>query len=131
MVANTTYENVLSSYQSVFMDKYPIPEGLEFQWFLDANAEYALEIKDLEFDEELMEYPTQLPQKVVLTLASIMKSKYSEREFSRVNKLNNIIGKDISLNGMGDSKRFAERELEIKRSQIADLINKQKTTAYD
>ena len=130
-MANTTYEDVISSYRSVFMDKYPIPDGLEYQWFLDANAEYALEVKELEFDPDLRVYSEKLSQSVILTIASIMKRKYSEREFSRINKLNNIIGKDISLNGMGDSKRSTERELEFKNSQIADLINKQKVTAYN
>ena len=45
----------------------------------------------------------------------------------RVNKLNNIITKDITLNGMGDAKRATATEYEAELARTKELIHKQKT----
>ena len=60
----------------------------------------------------------------------MMKIKYCTRELSRVNKLNNIIGKDLSLNSTGDSKKYTMSELINEIENLKELLNKQKTTAY-
>ena len=67
---------------------------------------------------------------VILSLAEIMKSYYMQQEVRRVNQLNNIIGKDISLNGTGDTKKYTRAEADAIDSKIADLYTKQKCPAY-
>lgn len=60
----------------------------------------------------------------------MMKRSYCVREISRINKIQNIVGKDISLTGTGDQKRVSMEELEFEQSRVEDLLNKQKTHCY-
>lgn len=137
----TQYKEVVSTFESIIKCKYVLSESLVEQWFKNALGQYELDIENLGYDLETQEFvkPSQnsdafesngcLKRGVVLTLAEIMKSYYMEQEVSRVNKLNNIIGKDISLNGTGDTKRFTKEEAEAVNEKIAYMSVKQKPAA--
>ena len=71
----------------------------------------------------------RLKYSVIIMLAEIMKSYYMEQEIRRVNQLNNIIGKDISLNGTGDTKKYTKEEADAVNEKIAYFSVKQKPAA--
>ncbi len=137
----TTYENIVSAFESIIKNKYPIVDGLVYQWFENALAEYELNIDALGFDVETRAFTNpgdsdafdtdgSLKRHVILNLAEIMKSYYMQQELRRVNQLNNIIGKDVSLNGTGDTKKYTKLESDLLDYKIADLYTKQKVPAY-
>jgi hypothetical protein len=130
MSSNTTYQDVIDSFDSSFQDKFTLPALLVRQWFLKAVGIYNAEIGGIEFDTDNNEFTSALDRYTIDSLAEIMKCKYQERELSRVNKMNNIIGKDISLNSTGDTKKYTDAELAYVKSQVDIMLNKQKTPAY-
>ena len=138
----TSYTDVISAFESIIKCKYMLADGLVRQWFLNALGEYELNIESLGFDKENDVFASPSPSSdafdktgdlknhVILSLAEIMKSYYMQQEVRRVNQLNNIIGKDISLNGTGDTKKYTKAEADAIDSKIADLYTKQKSPAY-
>lgn len=129
-MANTTYQEVIDSFESTFQNKYVLAEGLLKQWFLDSVAEFSLELENLNFDTVTNTFDVILPRWIVVSLGLMMKVKYCIREISRVNKLNNIIGKDISFNGNGDTKKYTKEELDSELARLNKLLDNQKPTAY-
>lgn len=129
-MANTTYQEVIDSFESTFQNKYVLAEGLVKQWFLDSVAEFSLELENLNFDTTTNTFDVILPRWIVVSLGLMMKVKYCIREISRVNKLNNIIGKDISFNGNGDTKKYTKEELDSELARLNKLLDNQKPTAY-
>lgn len=125
-----TYDDAISSFESTFQDKYEIPEDLVEQFFIDALSQYELEIGDTGYDTGSEEFPSDFKQYQIMTIAYLMKVKYCERELSRVNKIMNIIGKDISMNDSGGAKRATKEELQIELDRANGFLDKQKTTAY-
>lgn len=138
----TQYEDVVSSFESIIKSKYVIADGLVKQWFKNALAEYELNIATLGYDPDLEEFDVKngssecfesngdLKGYVILNIAEIMKSYYMQQELRRVNQLNNVIGKDISLNGTGDTKKYTKVESDVLDFKVADLYHKQKPPAY-
>jgi hypothetical protein len=138
----TSYTEVVSSFESIIKCKYKLDDGLVYQWFLNALGEYELNIESLGYNKTTMEFKSpsstsnafdkdgNLKNHIILTLAEMMKSYYMQQEVRRVNQLNNIIGKDISLNGTGDTKKYTKAESDAIDSKIADLFTKQKVPAY-
>lgn len=138
----TGYTDVVDAFESIIKSKYVIADGLVRQWFKNAVAEYELNIGALGFDSDFDEFDSangssdcfdnngDLKGYVVLNLAEIMKSYYMQQEVRRVNQLNNIIGKDISLNGTGDTKKYTKAESDLTDFKVSDLYHKQKPPAY-
>ena len=126
----TTAQEVYDSFESSFQDKSTIPETLEFQWLLKAVGRYSIELEELTFDEETLEFNTKLDRYTIDTLGAFMKQSYQEREVSKVNKRVSIVGKDLSINGGGHDKTAARNELEYDRAKSVDMIDNQKPTAY-
>lgn len=129
-MANTTADNILDSFHSIMREKTLLPQALEYQWVSDAVSMYSLEISELDYDSTTKAFGEALPQYVVKTLALQIKQFYLERELSRIMKLNNIVTKDVTLNGNGDTKRVAIEELKLQISNNEVLLSKQKQSAY-
>lgn len=129
-MANTAKQAVFDVFESLIREKTALSATLEAQWLLDAIAEYGVELDELTYDSTSGTFNTVLPQATITTLGYMMKISYLRREVSRVNKMNNIITKDLSLNGNGDSKRFTREELLEELAITKDLVNKQKTSYY-
>lgn len=125
-----TSKDVIESFESTFQDKFVIPIELEMQWFKDALALYELEISELGYNAETDEFATDVKSYQIITLGLMMKRSYCARELSRIIKIQNIVGKDVSLTGTGDQKRVSKEELEFEQNRIDDLLNKQKTSWY-
>ena len=137
----TQYNEVVSAFESIIKCKYKLSDSLVEQWFKNALGQYELDLENLGYDSIAQEFiiPSQysdsfepdgrLKYSVVITLAEIMKSYYMEQEVRRVNQLNNIIGKDISLNGTGDTKKYTKAEADAVNEKIAYISVKQKPAA--
>lgn len=129
-MANTTYNDVLSSFESMPMSKYVLADGLIKQWFLDAIGDYELELDDLNFDESSNEFPIELKRYQIKTLALLMYCGYLTRELSRAEKLNGIVGKDIQMTGMDASKRVTMADLELELERAEKMLHKQKQHCF-
>jgi hypothetical protein len=126
-MANTSATDVISSFQSTIRDRELLAPELQYQWFLDALGEFQLEISDLSYDGATQLFDSELELYEINTLAYLMKVRYLEREVSRVNKLNNIVTKDLTLNGMGDAKRATAAEYLAELARTKELLHKQKS----
>lgn len=128
---NTSYLDVLNVFHSLLKSKFEIDEDLEYQWFLNALADYELELSELNYLESQRVFADSLPRYVVKTLGLIMYVNYLTQELSRVMKLNGIIGKDISLTGMDATKRVTLEELQSEKIYAEKLLHKQKQHAFN
>ena len=127
---NTTKQNIIDSFESLPQSKYILPDSLVQQWFDDALGIYELEIDSLNFDDTTKTFPVVLPSYVKKTIALIMYTSYLTRELSRVEKLNGIIGKDISMTGMDATKRVTLSDLQLEMTKAEDMLNKQKQHCF-
>lgn len=62
-----------------------------------AVGRYSVELDELNFDDELLQFDSKLDQYVIDTLAQFMLQMYQERQVSLVNKRVSIVGKDLAL----------------------------------
>ena len=127
----TTEIDVINCFHSFPMAKKELPSGLEHQFFLNALAEYELEISELGYDETLEEFADTISRNAILTLGMIMYVNYLTRELSRIEKLNGFHGKDIQMTGSDGSKRITLADLELELDRVNSLLHKQKTHAFN
>ena len=127
---NTSASEIIEFFESSFADKHVIPYELELVWLKKAIGRYSKELTDLTFDEETLEFNCVLDMYVKDTLAQMMKKFYQERELSKVNKRVSIVGREISIDGSGNSKTAAKNELNYVVSEVTDMVENQKPTAY-
>lgn len=127
---NTSASEIIEFFESSFVDKHVIPLDLELVWLKKAIGRYSTELTELTFDEETLEFNCVLDMYVKDTLAQMMKKFYQERELSKVNKRVSIVGKEISIDGSGNSKTATRNELNYVVSEVTDMVENQKPTAY-
>ena len=127
---NTSASEIIEFFESSFADKHVMPFELELVWLKKAIGRYSKELTDLNYDEETQEFDKKLDDYVIDTLAQMMKKFYQERELSKVNKRVSIVGKEISIDGSGNSKTAAKNELNYVASEVTDMVENQKPTAY-
>lgn len=129
---NTTAQEIYDSFESTFSDKQEIPELLELQWLKMAISKYNTEIaidETLIFDSTLLIFTNQLDQYIIDTLGRIMRTLYSERYASKVNKVASIVGKDLSVNSGMSLSKYAENELKYHNDKMNEMIENQKPVA--
>lgn len=131
IIINTTENDVIESFHSHPMAKKALPLGIEHQFFLNALAEYELEIEELNFDEDICEFDDKLNRYTILTLGMMMYVNYLTRELSRIEKLNGFYGKDIHMTGNDTSKRVTLSDLQLEINRVQELLHKQKQHSYD
>ena len=129
-MANTTAQDVFDSFESSFRDKQVISDDLEFVWLLKAIGRYSVELDELTFDENTLEFDRKLNRYAIDTLGAFMKQSYQEREVSRVNKRVSIVGRDLSIDGSNGQKTAARSELDYDTSKSIEMINNVLPTAY-
>ena len=127
---STSYRDVLKVFHSLLKSKFEINEDLEYQWFLNALADYELEISSLDYLDNKKIFTNTLSRQIIRTLGLFMYVNYLTQELSRVMKLNGIIGKDISLTGMDATKRVTIQELESEKLYAEKLLHKQKQHCF-
>lgn len=126
---NTTYQDVLDSFESSFQDKTIIPWTLCKVWFEKAVGKYSFEIEPINYDDTLQQFDKKLDRYVVDYLGLLMKQFYQERELSKVNKRISIVGKDISIDGSNGSKSAALNELKYVTEEVEKMKSNQIPTA--
>ena len=127
----STYQDVVNSFHSTFQDKVEIPDALERQWFFKAVGKFSHEIDRLNFDDEVYEFDVLLDRYIIDTLGVMMKEFYQQRELSKVNKRISIVGKDLSVDGNGNTKTATKTELEMVNEEVRNMVYKQTPTAYN
>lgn len=134
----TTYDDVVSVFESTFMEKVTLSDDLVFQWFKMAMGEFSTQIKPLYFNKEKMlftdkigEYEIDLDQTVVNILGYTIKRYYLERQYDKIVKRSNIVSKDLSVNNSEGDKRQAKVELDWVNFKIVDFYEQLKQTAYN
>lgn len=127
---NTSASEIIEFFESSFADKHVIPLDLELVWLKKAIGRYSKELTDLTFDEETLEFNCVLDMYVKDTLAQMIKKFYQERELSKVNKRVSIVGKEISWDASGNSKKYTKEELDYVVRESDEMISNQKPTAY-
>lgn len=127
------YKEVVASFEATFQDKQVIPDSLERQWFKMAVARYNIELSPLVYDEDIEEFDEEegeIDQYTIDTLAQFMKQFYQEREVSKINKRISIVGKDLSYDGSGQTKKYAKEEMDYVYNKSQEMIDNQKPPAY-
>lgn len=127
---NTTAQEVFDCFESSFGDKKVIPFELELVWLKRAVSRYSIEVEPLVFNEENLEFDSPLDGYVIDTLGTFMRLSYQEREWSRVNKMISITGKDVSIDGQGHSKTAAESETKYYKEKSEKMAANNMETAY-
>jgi hypothetical protein len=127
----TTKNDVINVFHTFPMSKQILPEGLENQFFINALAQYELEISELSYDDETCEFLNPLNRSVLFTLGLMMYTNYLTRELSRLEKLSGFHGKDIQLTGNDTSKRVTLSDLQLELDRVDSLLHKQKTHAFN
>lgn len=130
MCNNTTASDVLKYFESSFMDKHALPRQLEIVWLEKAIGRFSTELDPLVYDSEIEEFDCKLDSYVIDTLAQMMKKFYQERELSKVNKRISIVGKDLSLDASGNSKKYTKEELDYVNTEVIEMVENQKPSAY-
>ena len=129
-MANTTAQEVIDFFESSFADKHILPDSLELVWLRKAISRYSIELDQLNYDEEIMQFDTKLNDYVISTLAEFMKQLYMERQYSLVNKRVSIVGKDLSWDASNSSKKYTKDELDYTSNKTVNMVENQKPTAY-
>ncbi|ASA21824.1 hypothetical protein [Paenibacillus donghaensis] len=127
---STPYEKVQKSFYAKFQSPVILPDGLIKEFFETALSEFELELYELQWSDESNEFETDLKKIEINLLGRCMYTAYLEREIDRIIKLTNIVGKDISLTGMGDAKRFSLQALANEEEKISKLKYMLKTNSF-
>lgn len=130
-ISNTTEIDVINSFHSHPMSKKSLPIGLEHQFFLNALAQYEIEIAELGYDETTEEFSTKISRGTIFTLGMLMYVDFLTRELSRIEKLNGFHGKDIQMTGSDGSKRVTLADLQLEINRVNELLHKQKKHAFN
>jgi len=123
---HTQAAEIIDNFESTFADKRPIPETLELIWLKKAVSRFSVELKPLVFDEEILEFDTELSPYEIDILAEFMKQFYQERQVSLINKHMSVETKDISIDKYNGGKKAVKAELDYITNKTNDMINKQK-----
>lgn len=139
IIASTTYQDVVNVFEATFQEKYQLDSSLVLQWFNMAIEEFSREIEPLVFDatiDSFLYYDKDgniipLPYLYIQILGYIIKRYYCERQYDRIIKRTNIIGKDLTLNNTSADKAHAKEELDYVDTKISEFYNKLLPTAYN
>lgn len=129
-MGNTTAQEVILFFESSFADKQCIPDSLELMWLRKAVAKYTLELDELFYDSDLMEFDRKLDDYVIETLSQYMRQLYQERQVSLVNKRVSITGKDLTIDSGGNAKVAERNHLEYISQELSEMVEHQKPSAY-
>lgn len=131
MFFQTCAQDVFDVFETSFREYEEIPKEVELIWLKQAVARYNTEVDDLVYDEFLDSFGCELDPYVIGLLARYMKERYQQREVSKINKRVSIVGKDLSIDGNGNSKAAARYELENDQMVSAIETEHLKTPAYN
>lgn len=127
---STSLNLILKNFYSRPQSKVILDPTLIDQFLENSLGDYEIEISPLHYNEEKKEFEINLSRATINQLGALMYKYYLQRELDRVLKLTNIVGKDISLTGMGDAKRTMLTRLESVEKEISERFTKLKLNTY-
>ena len=126
----TPYVEVQDVFHSKFQEKKELPAGLEAQFFKNAVGDFITDLYPLNIIEDnSLQEELALPE--IQLLGALMYKNYLERELDRILKLNNIVGRDIKLTGLGDSKSTTKKRLEEVLKDIDKRMSKLQPLTFE
>ncbi|UOO16305.1 hypothetical protein KHA74_11025 [Bacillus velezensis] len=125
------YEKVINVFHSMFQSNEILPDGLEQQFFTNAVGEYETELTELGFDEESNTFKDPLTSPQIQILGMLMYKGYLGRYRDRALKLNNVVGRDIQLTGLANTKAQVNRAYEDLIDDIEKKLSKLKMNNFD
>ncbi|AMR10801.1 hypothetical protein AB684_11620 [Bacillus licheniformis] len=127
----TPYDEIIDVFHSMFQSTEELPESLERQFLLNAISEYELELTPLNFDKITLDFKSPLTYPQIQILGMLMYKNYLGRYLDRVLKLNNVIGRDIQLTGLANTKAQVNRAYEGLCEEIGIKMSKMKEIKFD
>lgn len=127
----TPYDKVINVFHSMFQSNEILPDGLEQQFFTNAVGEYETELTELGFDEESNTFKDPLTSPQIQILGMLMYKGYLGRYRDRALKLNNVVGRDIQLTGLANTKAQVNRAYEDLIDDIEKKLSKLKMNNFD
>jgi hypothetical protein len=126
----TPKSKVIDKFHSKFQSPIALPSALEDEFLLTAIGDFELDLYDLNYDDVGGQFPSDLSNKEINVLGTLMYKAYLNRERDRILKLNNIIGRDIKLTAMAESKAQINKAYEQVCGEVNNLINKLKDNSF-
>lgn len=126
----TPKQDVINYFHTEFQSTEPLIPELEDQFLLKAIADFELNLYEIRYDSTSNVFEENLPSSEKSLLGKLMYKHYLSRERDRILKLNNIVGKDISLTSMGSAKSSILKAYESVEIEIEKIINRLKTNSY-
>jgi hypothetical protein len=126
----TPQTDILDNFHSQFQTSVAFPVGLEDQFFLNALGDFELDLYAVAYNTTSLEIEEDLNRSEINLLGKLMYKWYLQREKDRILKLNNIIGRDIKMTAMGESKQTINKAYEKTLEEINDMTNKIKNNSF-
>lgn len=127
----TTYDEIINVFHSRFQSNEILPDGLEYQFFKNAIGEYETDLTELGFDKETKDFKEPLSPAQIQILGRLMYKDYLGRYRDRALKLNNVVGRDIQLTGLANTKAQVNRAYEDLVEDIEKKMSKLKVNNFD
>lgn len=128
----TTPKNyVFNSFYKEFQDTKILPDGLADQFLLEAIGDFETNLYPINYNHSKEIFEEELSLAEISLLGKIMYKQYLSRERDRILKLNNVIGKDISLTSMAASKSEVRQAYNDVTLEIERRFNELKPSSYN
>ncbi len=127
----TPKSEVITNFHTEFQSPTALDSSLENQFLLKAVADFELNLYEVNYDSTNETFNNDLNQIEKSALGKLMYKHYLSRERDRVLKLNNIVGKDIKLTSMADSKRTIMKTHEELELEIDKLFSRMKNNSFE
>ncbi|ANB49243.1 hypothetical protein P9G40_18765 [Bacillus velezensis] len=127
----TPYEKIINVFHSMFQSNEILPDGLEQQFFINAVGEYETELTELGYDDKSNTFKEPLTSPQIQILGMLMYKGYLGRYRDRALKLNNVVGRDIQLTGLANTKAQVNRAYEDLIDDIEKKLSKLKMNNFD
>lgn len=122
----TPFEQVLLFFHSRFQSTKELPYELEKQFCIQGLSEFETDLYPLNFNTVTDEFEKDLTIAEKNVLGALMYKGYLQRERDRMLKLNNIVGRDIKLTGMSDTKFAVNKAYGELNTEIDGMVSKLK-----
>ena len=127
----TSKSSVLNYFHTEFQSTTVLNPELEDQFMLKAIGDFELNLEPIKYDNTNEVFGVILSNSEQSLLGKLMYKHYLTRERDRILKLNNIVGKDISLTSMGQAKSSILKACESVDYEIEKIISRLKTNSYN
>lgn len=126
----TTKNDIFKNFHTEFVRQDVLPEGLEEQWLIKAIGDFEMELYELKYNETDGIFSKTLSQMEINTLSTLMYSYYLKRERDRYSRVHSVMGKDIGVTGLGDTKRVLDSTVKEIKSDLDNYFHKLKDNTY-